>query len=81
MSSELPKWHTLTGPIAANLLEVVPASGLGTAEAVRRLAEGGENRLAEPVPRPLWLKFPDQFRNFLAIVLLLAAASEKHGVL
>jgi len=44
------------------------------AEAATRLARFGENRLVEAKPRPLWLKFLDQFKDFLVVVLLFAAA-------
>lgn len=67
-------WHTLSPTAAAAALEVDPARGLSTADAADRLAQVGENRLAEAVPRPVWLKFLDQFRNFLVIVLIFAAA-------
>lgn len=54
-------------------LEVVPAQGLDGQEAAARLTRFGANRLAEVQPRPVWLKFLDQFRNVLVIVLLFAA--------
>jgi len=54
-------------------LTVVPAQGLSESEVAERLARVGENRLLEAAPRPLWLKFVDQFKNFLVIVLLFAA--------
>ncbi len=66
-------WHTLTPQQAAERLGCDPTRGLASTEAEARLARHGENRLAEAAPRPLWLKFLDQFRNFLVIVLLLAA--------
>jgi Ca2+-transporting ATPase len=66
-------WHTLSATEAAHSLAVAPDAGLSTVAAAERLAQYGENKLAEAVPRPLWLKFLDQFRNFLVIVLLFAA--------
>jgi magnesium-transporting ATPase (P-type) len=66
-------WQTLSATEAALLLTAVPAEGLSTATAAERLAQDGENKLAGAMPRPLWLKSLDQFRNFLVIVLLLAA--------
>ena len=44
------------------------------AKAQARLAAHGPNQLASKPPRPAWLKFLDQFRNFLVIALLGAAA-------
>ena len=73
MNTESPAWHTLTRDAATAALTVVPAQGLSQAEAAGRLARVGENRLLEAAPRPLWLKFVDQFKNFLVIVLLFAA--------
>ena len=48
-------------------------SGLSEAQALQRLERHGPNRLADKPPRPVWLKFFDQFRSFLVIVLLGAA--------
>ncbi len=67
-------WHMLSVAEAAHELGVAPAAGLSAATAAERLAEHGENKLAEAVPRPLWLKFLDQFKNVLVVVLLFAAA-------
>jgi Ca2+-transporting ATPase len=73
MTAPIP-WHTETAEAACVALEVDPARGLAAEEATRRLARYGENRLIEAEPRPLWLKFVDQFKNFLVIVLLFATA-------
>ncbi|MCY7314993.1 MAG: cation-translocating P-type ATPase [Rubrivivax sp.] len=48
-------------------------SGLTAAEAKLRLARFGPNRLLEKPPRPAWLKFVDQFKNRLVLVLIGAA--------
>lgn len=73
MDTKPATWHALTADAAAKLLDVDPAQGLSASEAATRLGRFGENRLVEAAPRPLWLKFFDQFKNFLVIVLLLAA--------
>ncbi len=73
MVTKSTAWHTLTRDAATAALTVVSAQGLSQAEAADRLGSVGENRLLEAVPRPLWLKFIDQFKNFLVIVLLFAA--------
>jgi Ca2+-transporting ATPase len=73
MNTPVP-WHKQTTEAACTGLEVDPARGLPPDEAGRRLAHHGENRLAEARPRPTWLKFLDQFKHFLVIVLLIAAA-------
>ncbi|MBN2624755.1 MAG: HAD-IC family P-type ATPase, partial [Acidimicrobiales bacterium] len=47
--------------------------GLSSVEAQQRLAADGPNALPEPPPRPTWLRFVDQFRNLLIVVLIGAA--------
>lgn len=49
-------------------------SGLGAAEAKRRLAQHGPNELDSAPPRPQWLKLLAQFSNVLVLLLLAAAA-------
>ncbi|WP_332672877.1 cation-translocating P-type ATPase [Aromatoleum sp.] len=71
---ETRDWHTLTPRATAAALRLDPAGGLSATEVADRLRRHGENRLAEAKPRPAWLKFADQFGNFLVIVLLFAAA-------
>ena len=73
MSNDSVSWHLLSSAEAAARQDVDPARGLEADAARERLTRHGENRLAEARPRPLWLKFLDQFRNFLVIVLLFAA--------
>ena len=74
MDTESPPWHALSGSEAAQALDTHPLEGLQTAEVNQRLLTYGENKLVEAAQRPLWLKFVDQFKNFLVIVLLFAAA-------
>jgi Ca2+-transporting ATPase len=69
-----PPWHSLTIEQAASELCSDHAQGLTDPEAAGRLAERGPNRLAEKAPRAAWRRFLDQFRNFLVIVLIGAAA-------
>jgi Ca2+-transporting ATPase len=66
-------WHAETAAQVIATLQVNPGSGQTTHEARERLARHGPNQLASKPPRPAWLKFVDQFRNFLVIVLLGAA--------
>ncbi len=47
--------------------------GLSFEEAERRLAQYGANRLAEMPTRPAWLKFADQFKSMLIVILLITA--------
>ena len=66
-------WHILNAQQAAAQLQVDPRQGLSSTEAERRLADYGPNRLKEPAPRPAWLKFFDQFKSLLILILILAA--------
>jgi Ca2+-transporting ATPase len=68
-----PAWHALSSADVAALLRVDPARGLVAAEAARRLAEEGPNRLAGKPAKPAWRRFLDQFRSLLVIILLGAA--------
>ncbi len=47
--------------------------GLSAARAAELLAQCGPNELPEEAPTPLWKRFLEQFRNFLVIILLVAA--------
>jgi Ca2+-transporting ATPase len=67
-------WHTLSSEAVAQELAVIPDQGLSSATVTERLAQTGENKLKGAVPRPLWMKFFDQFKDFLVIVLMFAAA-------
>ncbi len=49
-------------------------AGLSEADARQRLERVGPNQLREKPPRPAWLKFVDQFKNLLVLVLIGAAA-------
>ncbi|MFD0432676.1 cation-translocating P-type ATPase [Streptomyces chartreusis] len=65
--------HRLAAEQVAARLGVDPAAGLSGSEADERATVFGPNRLAEPARRPEWLKFLDQFRNWLIGILLIAA--------
>ncbi|MFJ8113864.1 cation-translocating P-type ATPase [Streptomyces sp. NPDC096132] len=65
--------HRLDPLQAAAALDVDPAVGLSTGQAEERAAVHGPNRLAEAARRSEWLKFLDQFRNWLIGILLVAA--------
>lgn len=73
MNRNLSPWHTLSRDKSLEHLDTHPTDGLSHDEARVRLKQIGENKLAEQPPRPLWLKFLDQFKSFLIIVLLFAA--------
>ncbi len=66
-------WHALSPDEVTRRFELDAAHGLIADEASRRLDAHGPNRLAERRPRPAWLKFFDQFRSVLILILLGAA--------
>ena len=63
-------WHAQSAEQVCADLETDPARGLTPDEATQRLTRHGPNKLAEKKPRPAWLKFFDQFKNVLVMVLL-----------
>ncbi|MCZ4508201.1 HAD-IC family P-type ATPase [Streptomyces sp. ActVer] len=69
----VPEAYRLPATEVAARLGVDPDTGLRTAEVSRRAESCGPNQLAEPARRPEWLKFLDQFRNWLIGILLIAA--------
>lgn len=72
-SSPAINCHAATPEAVADHLGVDPVCGLSGDAALARRVEHGPNQLAEKPPRPAWLKFLDQFRSFLILVLLAAA--------
>lgn len=67
-------WHTQNADQIGADLETDLIRGLSPDAAMQRLEQYGANRLREKLPRPVWMKFLDQFRNLLVIVLIGAAA-------
>jgi Ca2+-transporting ATPase len=68
-----PPWHTLTAEAALAALAST-AGGLSGDEAAGRLLRLGPNRLTEARARGPWRMLLDQFRDFMILVLLAAAA-------
>jgi Ca2+-transporting ATPase len=65
-------WHNLS---VSEVIESLNSGtqGLTGKEAERRLAQFGSNELAEKKKTPPWMLFLEQFKNFLIIILLVAA--------
>jgi len=65
-------WHNLS---VSEVVESLNSSiqGLTGEEAERRLAQFGSNELVEKEKTPPWMLFLEQFKNFLIIILLVAA--------
>ncbi len=75
-SSETGKiavWHTLNDTAVAEQLQVTPQQGLSHAEAAKRLQEHGPNALTEEKKEPTWRAFIRQYKDYMRIVLLVAA--------
>jgi Ca2+-transporting ATPase len=66
--------HALTAAQAAEELATDLQRGLSEEQARRLLEQFGPNELPEEAPTPLWKRFLEQFKNFLVIILLIAAA-------
>ena len=66
-------WHNLS---VSEVIESLNSGiqGLTREEAERRLAQFGPNELTEKRTPPPWVLFLGQFKNFLIIILLVAAA-------
>ncbi|NTV12227.1 MAG: metal-transporting ATPase, partial [Zoogloea sp.] len=73
LSAPETAWHALATEEVIRRLDSNPVAGLATEAAQQRLVVHGPNRLAEKPPRPAWLKFLDQFRNVLVLILVGAA--------
>ncbi|MFD0350643.1 cation-translocating P-type ATPase [Kitasatospora aburaviensis] len=50
-----------------------PSTGLSTARVAELLAANGPNALPEERPRPGWLRFLDQYRSYMQLILVAAA--------
>jgi P-type Ca2+ transporter type 2C len=68
-----PDWYARPARDVTSSFAVDPAAGLTTAKAAELLAANGPNALPEEKPRPMWLRFLDEYRSYMQIVLLGAA--------
>jgi Ca2+-transporting ATPase len=74
LPSDIVAWHALTVTEVAEKLQSDPVQGLTEAEALRRRAEFGPNRLEELRGRSALAIFGAQFKNLIVVLLLAAAA-------
>src|SRR5512138_1749937 len=63
-------WHTLTPEAVDIRLGTHAQSGLSEAEAQRRLAQSGPNRLRREKHEPLWEVFLEEVREPMILLLL-----------
>jgi len=68
-------WHTMTRDATAEQLEANPADGLNSSEVEQRLEKFGPNVMSETKEEPLWLQFLKQYKDYMRIVLTIAAVA------
>ena len=66
-------WYLRSPDEVAEALSVDPAAGLPAARAADLLSAHGANALPEEKPKPGWLRFLDQYRSYMQIILVAAA--------
>lgn len=65
--------HTSSVDVVVASMATELTSGLSSSQVAERLSTHGPNRLAESRRRPAFLRFADQFRDLLIMILLAAA--------
>lgn len=71
--AERPDWYARSPEEVAHLLGVDPETGLSGARVAEQRAAHGPNALPEEQPRPALLRFLDQYRSYMQIILVAAA--------
>lgn len=66
-------WHLMTKEEVKRKLKTDFQNGLSDDEAKRRLLEHGENKLEKKKKTSLFIRFIQQFNDFMIIILLIAA--------
>jgi Ca2+-transporting ATPase len=66
-------WYKHTADEVAAAFGVDLAGGLPAARAAELLAANGPNALPEEKPKPGWLRFLEQYRSYMQIILVVAA--------
>ncbi|MCW5880528.1 MAG: cation-transporting P-type ATPase [Anaerolineae bacterium] len=72
-SGTQPAWYAQSPDEVAQALGVDPAKGLSAAEVQARLQQYGPNLLAAKQKEPGWKAFLRQYRDFMQIILIVAA--------
>lgn len=70
---ENPAWYALHSEDCLKRLTVSSEQGLGAEEASDRLRRYGQNILREEKEKPAWVRFLEQYKSYMQIVLLIAA--------
>ena len=66
-------YYDLSAKEVASVVQADTRNGLTQAEAQRRLTAFGENKLDEKKKKPLIVRFLEQFKDAMIIILLIAA--------
>ncbi|MGW5676525.1 cation-translocating P-type ATPase [Streptomyces sp. NPDC003860] len=69
-----PAWYAREPAEVAAAFSVDPAAGLSAARAAELLSQHGPNALPEEKPPPTWRRFLDQYRSYMQLILVAAAA-------
>ncbi len=67
------RWYSRSADDVAAALQVEPAAGLSADRAAQLLRTNGPNALPEEKPTPGWLRFLDEYRSYMQIILSVAA--------
>jgi Ca2+-transporting ATPase len=68
-----PRWYALEPDAVTAAVGVDPAVGRSADQAARLLADNGPNALPEEQPKPAWLRFLEQYRSYMQLILVGAA--------
>jgi Ca2+-transporting ATPase len=66
-------WYSRSADEVAKSLDVDPAVGLSADRAAQLLRANGPNALPEEKPKPPWLRFLDEYRSYMQLILSGAA--------
>jgi P-type Ca2+ transporter type 2C len=64
-------WYSRSPADVEQAVGVDPSVGLSAARAADRLRANGPNTLPEEQPRPGWLRFLEQYRSYMRIILVI----------
>ncbi|HEV7188871.1 MAG TPA: HAD-IC family P-type ATPase [Blastococcus sp.] len=68
------RWYARSAEDVADAVGTDPAVGLSARTAEERLRTGGRNVLPEEKPTPGWLRFLQEYRSYMQMILVAAAA-------
>ena len=71
--STAARWHAMSPEQVAQRLGADPVDGLSASTAAERLKQNGPNALPAEKTIPAWRRFLEQYRNYMQVILLLAA--------